>query len=130
MSCFGRPPRVACRRMLLQGEDAIEPERMALLAQRCWRGYISRKKTQQMRAEELVFIGSARAAEKPHNAHCAPLRLRRSHPTGPTVMPPEPKKVEEDPKVKEAEIKERRKLIQAQHEQEYRDSLVQQKTVG
>ena len=32
---------------------------MALLAQKCWRGYISRKQTRAMRAEELVFIGMA-----------------------------------------------------------------------
>ena len=29
----------------------------ALLAQRCWRGYVSRKATEEMRAEELIFIG-------------------------------------------------------------------------
>ena len=90
------------RRMLMQGEDAVEPEKMALLAQRCWRGYISRKRTAEMRAEELVFIGMA---------------------------PPEPKGPDEDPKRQEVKIKERRKLIQAQHEQEYRDSLVAQKQV-
>ena len=90
------------KRLLAAGEDAIEPEKMALLAQRCWRGYISRKQTRAMRAEELVFIGMA---------------------------PPPDKPPEEDPKLKEQEVKARRKLIQAQHEQEYRDDLVKQKDV-
>ena len=49
------------------------------------------------RAEELVFIGMA---------------------------PPPAKVKEEDPLVKEAEVKRRRKLIQAQHEDEYRQALV------
>ena len=90
------------KRMLMAGEDAVEPEKMALLAQRCWRGFISRKKTQEMRAEELVFIGMA---------------------------PPEPKPPEEDPKRHALEVKKRRKMIQAQHEQEYRASLEQQQSV-
>ena len=90
------------KRMLAAGEDAIEPEKMALLAQRCWRGYISRKQTRAMRAEELVFIGMA---------------------------PPPDKTDEDNPRLKEVEVKGRRKLIQAQHEQEYRDDLVKQKDV-
>jgi len=40
------------------------------------------------------------------------------------MAPPPPKSKEEDPLVKEVEIKRRRKLIQAQHEDEYRQALV------
>jgi len=85
------------RRLQQQGEDEREPDFSAVLIQQVYRGFISRKKTDVMRAEELVFIGMA---------------------------PPPPKSKEEDPLIKEAEIKRRRKLIQAQHEDEYRQALV------
>ena len=61
------------RRLLQQGVDEREPDFAAMLIQQCYRGYISRKKTDIMRAEELVFIGMA---------------------------PPPPKSKEEDPLVK------------------------------
>ena len=61
-----------------------------------WRGFITRKKTDIMRAEELIFIGMA---------------------------PPPPLPKEKDPLVREADVKKRRKLIQAQHEEEYRAAL-------
>ena len=53
-----------------------------------------------MRQEELVFIG---------------------------MKPPPELAPEHDPRLKEVDTKSRRKLIQAQHEQEYRDSLVSEK---
>lgn len=73
------------RRLLAQGGDEREPELSAVLIQQNYRGFISRKKTNQMRAEELIFIGMA---------------------------PPPAKSKEEDPLVKEAEVKIRRKRIQ------------------
>ena len=61
-----------------------------------WRGFITRKKTDIIRAEEHIFIGMA---------------------------PPPPLPKEKDPLVREADVKKRRKLIQAQHEEEYRAAL-------
>jgi hypothetical protein len=86
------------RRLLAQGGEGTEPEQAALFVQRRWRGYQSRRATVAMRAEELVFISMA---------------------------PSEPKPLEKDPKIKELEIKKRRKLIQAQHEQELRQVMPQ-----
>jgi hypothetical protein len=75
------------RRLALQGEDAIEPEKMALLAQRCWRGYISRKKTQEMRADELVFIGSNDRLTLPPTSPPALLPSYPSPSSPPTLRP-------------------------------------------
>jgi hypothetical protein len=50
-----------------------------------------------------------------------------SSPSSPHILTLQPS--HPHPQVREAEIKARRKLIQAQHEQEYRDSLVTQKQV-
>jgi len=85
------------RKMLQRGDDEREPDVMATLIQQYWRGYSSRKATELMRAEELIFIGMA---------------------------PPPPHSKEVDPLLKEKEVKKRRKLIQAQHEEEYRQALV------
>lgn len=70
----------AVRGRASQADDEREPEFAALLIQQCYRGFASRKKTDAMRAEELIFIGMA---------------------------PPPPKLKEEDPLLKEAEVKKR-----------------------
>ena len=72
------------RRAMQRGEEP-EPEQAAVMLQQNWRGYASRKATDVMRAEELVFIG---------------------------MMPPPAKRPEEDPIVTEAAVKRRRKLVQ------------------
>ena len=141
--------------MLLQGEDEHAPEKMALLAQRCWRGYISRKRTTEMRIEELVFIGMAPPPPRvcPRSLGwplpligMAPRSLGWPHPRMHTLrgapMVAAARHVahvlcaswrlvaqaaEDDPKRLEREVKGRRKLIQAQHEQEYKASLVAEK---
>jgi len=85
------------RRIMSKGADEHEPEYAAVTIQQNWRGFICRKKTDIMRAEELIFIGMA---------------------------PPPPHPKEKDPLVREQDVKKRRKLIQAQHEEEYRNALV------
>jgi len=54
---------------------------------------VSRKATIAMREEELIFIGMA---------------------------PPDPLHPDADPRLAEAAVKRRRKLLQAEHEQAYR----------
>ena len=85
------------RRLMEKKEEEREPEYASVLIQQNWRGYISRKRTNEMRAEELIFIGMAPPPRKPRD---------------------------EDPVIKAVEVKQRRKLIQAQHEDEYREALV------
>ncbi len=85
------------RRLMQRGGEEKEPEHAAVMLQQHWRGYSSRKQTDIMRQEELVFIG---------------------------MMPPPAKTAENDPTVHEVAVKKRRKLIQAQHEEEYRNALV------
>jgi len=59
------------RKMLQRGDDEREPDVMATLIQQYWRGYSSRKATELMRAEELIFIGMA--PPPPHSKEVDPL---------------------------------------------------------
>ena len=53
------------RRLMEKKEEEREPEYASVLIQQNWRGYISRKRTNEMRAEELIFIGMAPPPRKP-----------------------------------------------------------------
>ncbi|XP_053569472.1 dynein regulatory complex protein 11 [Bombina bombina] len=41
----------------LHGEKALDPDVAALHIQKVWRGYIQRKRTKQLRDEEMIFLG-------------------------------------------------------------------------
>ncbi|KAM4604502.1 dynein regulatory complex protein 11-like, partial [Discoglossus pictus] len=41
----------------MQGERALDPEVAALCIQKVWRGFIQRKRTKQLRHEEMIFLG-------------------------------------------------------------------------
>ncbi|XP_063286074.1 dynein regulatory complex protein 11 isoform X1 [Pelobates fuscus] len=82
----------------LQGEITLDPEIAAQRIQKVWRGFIQRKKTKQLREEEMVFLGMV-----PH-----------SHFYKVTIAEEMAKKTEV-----------LRSELQEQHEVEYQHALVQ-----
>lgn len=164
------------RRLREQGDDERQPDLAAMHMQRCYRGFISRKKTNKMCVAippnplyalrywcsvllestchyphlhvhphpnlSLSLLSSILLLSVSHlpslppycpprpQAFCAPsttpfLHRRRAEELVFIGMAPPPaKEKEEDPLVKEAAVMKRRKLIQAQHEDEYRQALV------
>lgn len=99
------------RMMILEREGLKSRPESAIAIQRIFRGYLARKKTQEMRQEELEFLGmipkGSYAQEKSNDIHDISLLLSRQ--TNVTTR-------EADLKIKNEKAYTRRKLIQRQNE--------------
>lgn len=96
-----RDEEVLRRRMSAAGQAESDPNKMATLIQKCFRGHLSRIRVRKQAQEELVFVG-----------------MRHPAKLGPDGKP------KFDPQVKEEQIRRHRKTRQADNELKYVEALV------
>ncbi|KAL5266277.1 hypothetical protein ACHWQZ_G003637 [Mnemiopsis leidyi] len=85
--------------LAMQGASTMDPDVASTIIQKVWKGYSQRNKTLKLREEELIFIGMQPGSDTPTHHKDSPVS-------------------------KVSKREEERVLIQAQHEREYQDALV------